>query len=188
MCACHTDATPTRISCVARNSNQDRRQMKEATTKTIYEKLKFVRTRQKWQRRIGHHFCNVDHRKHCTPYASQSVVGNKISQCAESLCNMSTWHHENAIPDGEHKIVGSRTTLWRSIRCTPFALTLVVSASPTHSLAHTVCIFSLRLPTRSPDHIERLILFEFCVYSVRQYMRTRSNANALAARFYLFIC
>lgn len=49
-------------------------------------------------------FCGDDHRKHLPTkqHTHRSLCalwyGNKISQCAEPLCNMSSWHHENAIP------------------------------------------------------------------------------------------
>lgn len=177
MCARPHSATPTRISCVAWNSNQDRirnersNQKKKTRINNKYEmKLKFVRTQTHGRNgngRRGHHFCNVDHRKHCAPYAPSSVVGNKISQCAESLCNMSSWHHENAIPkrrnikqQAAEQHYGGPSHVHRS------PLTLVGEAQlfrfHTHCSHLSVCLlffFFFSLPTRCSDHITRLILF-----------------------------
>lgn len=139
-----------------------------------------MRARPKCQRRIdsstGHHFCGDDHRKHCPPYtqyAPWSVAGNKISQCAEPLCNMSSWHHENAIPNGEHKIVGSRTTRHyggpsdtHSTHTRAHRL-LLVSGLPLHSLYHLPTTHSLaHQRERSSDHITHdsyVFLHPFCV-------------------------
>lgn len=165
--------TPTHLVCVcvAGNSNRPTRDG-ECKRKKIWKVWIRVHTASNNDEsviifvmlttgRIAHH----THAVRTIVCAVCSVVGNKISQCAESLCNMSSWHHENAKPNGEHKIVGSQTTLWRSMWSTPIALR-EWSASPTLlRLRILVSGLACQQVTRSADHITRLILFEVCVYS-----------------------